>query len=144
MTLPTDPKTSFSLDEQNEVKLTAVKITKVLDNLTDNLSEQTRNDISQVRINALAIADKVNNKTKNETILTNQFSNFINNFFPKVLLPIGITAALLVTFSLNYFTQKNIPEIPLAMTTVDMPIEDLDLLENLEFITWLAEHDQNI
>jgi hypothetical protein len=116
-----------------------------LDHLNSNLSQQAIADIAQVRHKALLLAEEKQQQKTKQT-LWQQFAFVIDASLPKLALPIGavgISAALLLTLSVNYFSKPTIPEIPLAMASVDMPSEDLTLLAQLEFISWLAEHEQD-
>lgn len=117
-----------------------------LDKLNNNLSAKVTNDISQVRINALKLA-----KTQQQqqalfiSIKLSLNKIFSTHLIPKTILPIGVAAtAIIMMFSFTKLTSQSIPEIPQALASVDMPNEDLALLQDLEFVTWLAAHEQEI
>jgi hypothetical protein len=115
-----------------------------LDKLNDNLSMKVANDISQARINALKTA-----KAQQEQSLLSTRKTWLSRFFatiliPKTVLPVGAVAAIVIIFSLTKLSSQTIPELPQALVNVDMPNEDLALLQDLEFVTWLAEHEQEI
>ena len=144
MTSPSDQQNDFnskekSMDTQKQLKAekqAEQKAIEALDASVKNMPQKASDDIYQARMKAL---NAYQNKAKigaNKGIGATWFSSP----FPKVALPVA--AAVLVAVSLNYHTTASVPELPLAMMTEEMPIEDLALLEELEFVTWLAENEQ--
>ena len=115
-----------------------------LDKLNDNLSVKVANDISQARINALNIAKAQQTQSLFLSVKTGLSRFFATVLVPKTILPVGAAAAIIIMFSLTKLSSQTIPELPQALVNVDMPNEDLALLQNLEFVTWLAEHEQEI
>ena len=122
--------------EQKKVKQQAEQqIIAALDASVQNLPKQTQDDIYHARIKALnAYQQRARQQSRTNT------ATWFSSPFPKVALPVA--AAVLVAVSLNYHSTSSIPQLPLAMMTEEMPTEDLTMLEDLEFVTWLAENEQ--
>jgi len=142
MTSPTNSSLGLNHNKQqsNEVEK---QITAALDSLNDNLSDKVLTDIAQVREKALTSRQETNQQTISFR-LASLINSLISHLTLKVSLPLGVAAALLITLTYNNLNLQQIPEIPLAMTTTNMPSEDITLLQDLEFIQWLAEHEQEI
>ena len=123
------------------------KIIAQLDQSIDELSSNEQQSIVQARTLALSKL----RTTKSESN-SGQFSFSLhrlfnastlgNSSFYKMALPIAATITIVV--SLRYFSVNAIPALPIAMMTTEIPLEDFALLEDLEFVTWLAENETNI
>jgi hypothetical protein len=114
-------------------------VNAALDQSVSNLSADKVVDISQARhkaINALYQQHSQGQKAG----LTVQISQMLMQPFPRVAVPVA--AAVLIAVSFNYHSTDVVPALPLAMVTEEVPTEDLTLLEDLEFVTWLAENEQ--
>ena len=112
------------------------KAIEALDASVNSLPKQATDDIYQARMKALNVYQ---NRASTE-IGKGSGATWFSSPFPKVAFPVA--AAVLVAVSLNYHTTASIPEFPSGMMTAQMPTEDLALLEELEFVTWLAENEQ--
>lgn len=110
-------------------------VNTALDQSVNNLSAQAVSDIAQARHQALLMAK--NNRQK--VSLANQIQQ---SLFPRVAIPVA--AALIVAVLVNHNSVEPVPVLPLAMVTSDIPTEELTLLEDLEFVTWLAENEQDV
>lgn len=60
---------------------------------------------------------------------------------PRIMVPGAAAAVLAVVIS--YSMVDPIPALPAGMVTADIPAEDLAMLEDLEFVSWLAENEQD-
>ena len=120
--------------QENKV---ADKVNQALDQSVANMSPQTSAELSHIRQQALA---QVNSSAA--TTKSGLFDAF--NIKPLFQVAMPVAAAALVVVSLNHYSDKAIPALPLAMTSSQMPAEDLALLQDLEFVTWLAENEQEI
>ena len=140
MTSPSDQQNDFnskekSMDTHEQTKAEK-QVIDALDASVKNMPQKASDDIYQARMKALNAYQHKAKAGANKGIGATWFSSP----FPKVALPVA--AAVLVAVSLNYHTTASVPELPLAMMTEEMPTEDLALLEELEFVTWLAENEQ--
>jgi len=127
--------TSPSNEIQNDK--TAKVVNKALDFSVNNLSENIVSDIEKARNVALMKSAAGTDKTSFFTLLEVIFSNMMF----KVTAPIA--AVVLLSLIITNQPKPIVPQIPLAMVSAQVPTEDLMLLEELEFITWLAENEQN-
>lgn len=143
MTSPSDQKTTKTNDKADLDKALAQqavltqKVNKALDNSVAQMSSETSVQLSNIRQAALRHA-----KHKVKRAKPGLFKEMKLNPFFQLSLPVA--AAVLVVVSLNKYSNETIPALPLAMTTSQMPAEDLALLKDLEFVTWLAENEQEI
>jgi hypothetical protein len=113
-------------------------VTSALDQSVDNLSDKALSDIAQARHAAM---NALYNKKQKLTV-AEQMTQWVKQPFPRVAFPVA--AAVVIAVSLNYSFVDSVPAIPLAMMTEDVPTEDLTLLEDLEFVTWLAQNEQDV
>jgi hypothetical protein len=122
-------------NEQDKVKQT---INSALDQSTNELSASTLSDIAQVRRHALK---HLNTKTSKESLF-----DIVKKWLAMPSIIVGVPAALaiMITISVKYTGIENIPELPLAMMITEVPNEDFAMLEDLEFVAWLAENEQSI
>lgn len=127
--------TSPSNERQDDK--TAKALNKALDFSVINLSENIVSDIEKARNVALMKRAAGTDKTSFFTLLEMIFSNMMF----KVTAPIA--AVVLISLIITNQPKPIVPQIPLAMVRAQVPTEDLMLLEELEFITWLAENEQN-
>ncbi len=123
MTLPSD----------NDSGHVEQRINQALDHSVEQLPQTTKDSLYKARLTALSA---MHNKAKPKN-LSWQIRQLIAHPLPKVAVP--VTAALLVALSWQYGTVESVPQLPIAMMSEDMPSEDLALLEDLEFVTWLAQ-----
>lgn len=127
--------TSPSKENQNDKAAKALN--QALDASVKNLSASVVADLEKARNTALMKSAVGSEKTSIFTLLNLMF----NNMMFKVAAPIA--AVILISLTTINQPKSIVPEIPLAMMSVQVPTEDLMLLEELEFITWLAENEQN-
>ncbi len=111
------------------------QVNSALDRSIEQLPEQTLSDIAQARILALSQLNQQGQKPSTIELLKRWLTT------PWNVVAIPIAAALLVTLSVNYLTVEVIPELPLAMIASEVPSENLAMLEELEFVIWLAENE---
>lgn len=127
MTLPSDKKHNRDVEQ---------KVNAALDNSVENLPQKTQDDIYRARQIALHTMKSAQTKAPVGTRLKHMFAQPM----PRVALPVA--AAVLIALSLEYGSVEPVPALPVAMMTEDVPTEDLSLLEDLEFVTWLAQNQE--
>ena len=110
---------------------------QALDQTVNQLDDVKCADIAQVRKTAL---QQLHKKTVANSPVDNLKSWLIN---PLVNVGVPVAAALMIAISMKYATMNTIPELPLAMMASDIPNEDFAMLEDLEFVAWLAENEKN-
>jgi len=116
----------------------AIKIlNQALDNSVNNMPQRVLTDLEKARNTAL----KQNNKNLDRMSFFDVFETCFNSVFFKVTAPIA--AVVLISLTIANQQEQLVPQIPSAMVNAEIPAEDLALLEELEFITWLAENEQN-
>jgi len=126
---------NITIDLLNESRQTA---NDALDLSAKNLPENILSDIARVRTNALnqGYATVVSKSSIVDTWLTWLFNPMVN-------LGIPVVAAVIIAVLVDNASVESIPELPLVMMATEVPIEDFALLEDLEFVTWLAENEQS-
>jgi hypothetical protein len=136
--------------EQQPAPLANVEqaVNAALDQSVHNLSDKALGDIYKARhaaLNALKTQNAGQSRQTKKDI-TAQFMQMAMQMamqpFPRIALPVA--AAVLIAITLNVETSDPLPAIPLALVTEDVPTEDLALLEDLKFVTWLAENEQDV
>ena len=140
--------------EQQPAPLANVEqaVNAALDQSVHNLSDKALGDIYKARhaaLNALKTQNAGQSRQTKKDI-TAQFMQMVMQMamqmamqpFPRIALPVA--AAVLIAITLNVETSDPLPAIPLALVTEDVPTEDLALLEDLKFVTWLAENEQDV
>lgn len=132
--------------EQQPAPLANVEqaVNAALDQSVHNLSDKALGDIYKARhaaLNALKTQNAGQSRQTKKDI-TAQFMQMAMQPFPRIALPVA--AAVLIAITLNVETSDPLPAIPLALVTEDVPTEDLALLEDLKFVTWLAENEQDV
>ena len=55
---------------------------------------------------------------------------------------VAVTAAVTLVVGISFTSNERVPEIPLTSVSELAVAEDLDLLEQLEFIAWLEEEER--
>lgn len=115
------------------------QINTVLDDVNAELTSQQCDDISQARIQAIKLA-KVRN-TFDFSVLS-----FMQSMLQKqhmmVATPLAFSALLIFFVSFN--TSDTLPHLPTNFFSDDVPMEDLTMLEELEFANWLAEQQEMV
>lgn len=139
MTSPSSQKMAtqnpLSKEQQQNVE---THVNAALDKSVEHLSDQALADIRSVRHAALNALQQQQNKAG----FVERFGQMIMQPFAKVALPVA--AAVLIALSLNHNSMDPVPALPIAMINEDVPTEDLALLEDLEFVSWLAENEQDV
>jgi len=130
-----DKSENITIDLLNESRQTA---NNALDFSAKNLPENILSDIARVRTNALNqdYATVVSKSSIVDTWLTWLFNPMVN-------LGIPVVAAVIIAVLVDNASVESIPELPLVMMATEVPNEDFALLEDLEFVTWLAENEQS-
>jgi hypothetical protein len=111
------------------------KVNAALNASVEQLGQQTQSEIGAARKAALNVL-----RQPAKPSISEQIGQWISQPFSKVAFPVA--AVVLIGVSLNYNATPTLPPLPLAMVGQAVPTEDLSLLENLEFVTWLAENEQ--
>jgi hypothetical protein len=94
-------------------------------------------DITQARKQALKYLNE-NNRKKSYVDTVKSWLTL-----PSITMGLPAALAIMVAISVKYTTLENIPELPLAMMATEVPNEDFAMLEDLEFVIWLAENEQS-
>jgi len=130
-------------------KNTEQEIIKQLDNSVDRLSVNQLNDIAQARVAALTKLN-VHNVNPEDNIKQSGISwseilkSYIVERVSSIKLALPVAASIALVISLTYFQAESIPELPVAMMATEFPLEDFAMLEDLEFVTWLAENETSV
>ncbi len=121
--------------EQEKVEKT---LNRALDQSIEQLSTSTLSDIAQVRRQALKHLSARNNKVSLIDIAKKWL------LMPSITVGLPAALAIMITISMQYTKVESIPELPLAMMITEVPNEDFAMLEDLEFVAWLAENEQSV
>jgi len=113
-------------------------VNDALDHSVAHLSKRALSDIARVRAVALS---QSNTQTRSKKSMINRYIDWLFNPFINIGVPIAV--AVVIAISVRYASVEIIPELPLAMMATEVPDEDLAMLEDLEFVTWLAENEQS-
>lgn len=139
----------------NDEQIISKQVNAALTQSADKLPEQVLADLAQARNNALAKLkpdELKSNKSKFsldirivKEVVKPVIQTILNRYFSvlglKIITPIAL--ALVVTVSFKALQVAPIPALPSAMFNLDIPNEDLALLEDLDFVTWLAQNEQD-
>lgn len=107
----------------------------------ETLPEQTTAGIAQARKVALArLQPTATNSLSAQRLLPTAIHNLLTAPWVKVGVPMALV--VLVTISFEPFKAELIPALPSGLIELDMPNENLALLEELDFVTWLAQNEQ--
>ncbi|PAJ74771.1 hypothetical protein CJF42_08810 [Pseudoalteromonas sp. NBT06-2] len=128
MTLP-----SNKIQDDKAIKM----LNEALDDSVNNIPKSVLADLEKAR----NIALMQSHKSLDKTFFFIVFETIFNNAMFKVTVPIA--AVILISLSITSQVEQSLPQMPLAMVNTEIPYEDLVLLDELEFITWLAENEQN-
>ena len=111
--------------------------------ISENLSEPIQRDITRARMRALNQARM--QKTNQQVSTIEQVKTLLS---AKVLVPsaVAVCALVLVNYSQNLTPESDqiafIPPLPAQILDESIPSEDLALLQDIEFATWLAAQEQ--
>ena len=110
-----------------------------LDHSVAHLSKKTLSDIARVR--AVALSQR-SAQTRSRKSVINRCIDWLFNPFINIGVPIAV--AVVVAISVKYVSVETIPEFPLELMATEVPNEDFAMLEDLEFVTWLAENEASM
>ena len=111
--------------------------------ISDNLPDSVQRDIANTRMRALNQAKLLSGAQP--TPLVKQIKKILS---VKVLVPsaVAVCALVLVNYSQNFMPESreiaSIPPLPTEVLDESIPSEDLALLQDIEFATWLAAQEQ--
>ncbi|WP_293751107.1 hypothetical protein [uncultured Paraglaciecola sp.] len=118
------------------------QINSHLDKANEALSEDIQNDIHQARVMAIAQA-KLKVNTLSDSTARRIVSNIsLRHMFSKKVIYTTTPIALALLILVSYQPTKTIPALPMGLYSEDVPMEDLAMLEDLEFADWLAEQQE--
>lgn len=124
--------------EHNEDVETVQSVNNALNHSANTLTESTLSDIARIRAIALN-SNNLEMRSKKSV-----FDTFIAWLFnPMINIGVPVAAAIMIAISVKYVSVEAIPELPLEMVAANVPTEDFSMLEDLEFVTWLAENEQS-
>ena len=131
-------------DTDSVKKVTVEKLThNALDAANEAMTGEVLSDIAQARMNAIRGAQT----HKPTSVLQHGLSRIlewirydflVNN--ARLAAPLAV--AVVVTVLVSYNQNDTVPAIPAEFLTGDVPTEELAMLEDLEFASWLAEQQQ--
>lgn len=129
-----------SNSEQNEVNRKAVQ---ALEQANDQLSDDVLADIHNARVQAL-------NSAQNQPARWRFWQSFLNGWqrlrqdvlVHQFRYAAPAAVAVIVAVLVSYNPDETIPALPEAFLSEDIPGEELAMLEELEFASWLAEQQQ--
>lgn len=111
--------------------------------ISDNLPDSVQRDIANTRMRALNQAKLLSGAQP--APLVKQIKKILS---VKVLVPsaVAVCALVLVNYSQNFMPESreiaSIPPLPTEVLDESIPSEDLALLQDIEFATWLAAQEQ--
>ena len=107
-----------------------------LDESVEQLNQMALADIAHVRMNALSQVNQPTSKERFYRFFYNPIKNVTSELTLSKLFTLAIptAAAVVLTVLVTFTSVESIPQLPIALMNVDIPIEDLALLENLEFV----------
>lgn len=114
-------------------------VSKQLDDANEQLTEQQLKDIQQVRLNALRGQTEIRQRGwlfRAHEYIAQQLGS------SSVLVAAPVAVAVIMGLLVSYSNESEIPALPLEYVSTDVPSEELALLEDLDFATWLAENNQ--
>lgn len=123
---------TFKPNEQTIVQ----QATSALDHANESLPEGTLNDLAHVRQRALLV-----NKKQGKSFTFEALYNWLTASYSRMVMPIAATALIVLTIQIQ--PNSGIPELPSELVTQQIPSEDLNMLQELEFVAWLAENEQS-
>ena len=115
-------------------------VNDALDNSVNNLSENTLSDIARVRMLAL---NQSKTQARSKKSLFELGLTWLAISKVNIGISVAAATAVIIAISVSYVSYQTIPELPLVMMATDVPNEDFAMLEDLEFVTWLAENEQS-
>ncbi len=110
------------------------KVVEALDSAEQGLPVGVKYDLAMARRKAVLQAQR---QTSSGSRLINKLAMPLTEIkfaFPAVL-------AIALLYIVNVDQPNSVPTLPANMLSMDLPTEDLALLEDLEFANWLAEQE---
>jgi len=138
MKSPSKQRNSQEMYDEDKLKQT---VNEQLDNSINRLEKNTLADIVQARSAALSKLAEQAEQSPYMPLFSRVIDRLSSNQTAPWLIPAA--AALIIAISVNYLSVEAIPELPLALMAGELPTEDLALLEDLEFLTWLAKNEMD-
>lgn len=119
------------------------QVLEALDQSNEAMPQTLVDEIAAARRQALLRAKAASDQTQGNT---SGFGPWLIHTALQWRLQFAIPAALAVTLAVlvSYDPQSSVPVLPSNMLVADVPTEDLALLEDLEFASWLAEQDSEV
>jgi len=108
-----------------------------LDKADSQLTEEVRQDISLARRRALAEGQGV--KSDDLSWVT-RARDWLRQHLYVTTTPIAVAIAVVIL--LSYQSVEKLPVMPVELVSADVPMEDLALLEDLEFAHWLSQQQE--
>lgn len=122
------------MTSKSEQQLIEQKIVESLNSAEQDLPVETKNELSLARRAAILQARRAQHT---QSSLWRKLVGSITEI--KFALPASLAIALL--YIVNIEQPNSVPAFPADMLSMDLPSEDLELLEDLEFANWLAEQE---
>lgn len=144
MTLPSKPAQPDGVPEQSNLER---KVIDSLERANGCLSDEVVSDIARARMNAVAAAKRQGGRTNLNQLIKRRLS-VISDWLcsqasvGKITLAAPMAVAVIVTVLVSYNHSNPIPAIPAEIFSGEVPTEELAMLEELEFASWLAEQQQ--
>ncbi len=133
------PSKNVNEDQLNSAHYESIKsINDALNHSVNTLPESTQADIARVRAIAL---NSNNTQISSHKSIMNTLSAYLFN--PVLQIGVPVAAVIMIAISVKYTSVEAIPELPIALMAADVPTEDFAMLEDLEFVTWLAKNEQS-
>lgn len=119
------------------------KVLAALDERNATLSPKVTDDIAQARMNAIRAAGAQTQKRTLQKWVNIAIDRFrqevlVNNF--KFAAPVVV--AVFVAVLVSYHQDDTVPMLPQELLFGEVPGEELALLQELEFASWLAQQQQ--
>lgn len=118
-------------DQQSTERLVSSRLNAA----NEQLPDAVKHEIAIARRQALLKArNKNQSPTEGKRLVWQSFINY------KFVAPVALAVAILV----SYGSRDAIPVLPAELLLADVPAEDLNFIEDLEFATWLAEQEATL
>lgn len=108
-----------------------------LEQADSQLSDQVRQDIALARRKAIVQA-RSSEASKQPWLA--RLVRWVQQHIYITTAPIAVAMAVVIL--LSYQSVENLPVMPVELVSADVPMEDLALLEDLEFAHWLSQQQE--
>lgn len=144
MTLQSKSAQSASAMDNSRVEKTVIES---IEQANASLSDDVLSEIAQARINAIKLARQQASDGNLRHRLRRQLSRITDWLRQQIALDnltlaAPLAVAVVVTVLVSYDQSNPIPALPAEILAGDVPTEELAMLEELEFASWLAEQQQ--